>query len=844
MSTLEATNDERERARQIIEFTSTHLFLTGKAGTGKTTFLRELKQDSPKRMIVLAPTGIAAINAGGSTIHSFFQLPFAPFIPDEKYKHMDFKLRKQKIKLIKSLDLIVIDEISMVRADLLDQIDAVLRQYRNKYEPFGGVQLLMIGDLQQLSPVAKEEEWNLLSQYYESPYFFSSLALKHTQYVTIELKTVYRQSDPTFLHILNCIRSNKADANVLQQLNQRYIPNFSPDDKDAYIRLVTHNRQAQQINEAELAKITGKTYNYNAEISGTFPEYSYPTDAQLTLKVGAQIMFIKNDPEKRFYNGTLGEVTALDDKCCTVRTADGRFEMMLEKEEWLNTRYALNEKTQQIEEKTEGSFQQFPIKLAWAITIHKSQGLTFEKAIIDAHSAFAHGQTYVALSRCKTLEGLVLSTPIPASAIIQDNAVCQFNERVEQQQPTANAIDILRHQHCLKLVSGLFDFSSIRHTLSAVVRLLEESFSKLYPETLKTYNATLSPFNDNILAVAEKFQSQYQRLVFANTEEEISPELQERIQKGAGYFHKQLLPLYELVHNTHLPTDNKETQKRVTNILGALKEEMTNKCYLLAYVVKNGFNVLDYQKCRAMLAAGQSVTPQGTVATPDLTENKETTSSKRIDKLEIPSGVQHRDLYESLYTWRAQKAKEENKLVYQVLQSKAILGISNILPMNKQTLSLIPYFGVKGMEAYGEELLEIVHKYVKDHGIEVKEPSLFESKKQATVTSVPKEPENRHKSANTTLALFKAHKTIEEIAKERNLAVSTIYGHLQLCVSDGTLPLEEFITPEKINKIKAGLEKIPNLDEIKISEVRSLLHNEFLFAEIAAVKYIYFDRNK
>ena len=834
MSTLETTNDERERARQIIEFTGTHLFLTGKAGTGKTTFLRQLKEDCPKRMIVLAPTGIAAINAGGSTIHSFFQLPFAPFIPNDKYRKMDFKLRKQKIKLIRSLDLIVIDEISMVRADLLDQIDAVLRQYRNRYEPFGGVQLLMIGDLQQLAPVAKEEEWNLLSQYYESPYFFSSQALKQTQYVTVELKTVYRQSDPVFLHLLNCIRSNKADAQVLAQLNKRYIPNFTPQATDRYIRLVTHNWQAQQINDGELAKIKEKTYVFKADISGTFPEYSYPTEAQLNLKLGAQVMFIKNDIERRYYNGTLGEIIAIDEKCCKVRTADHRFEVNLEKEEWLNTRYALNEKSQQIEEKVEGSFQQFPIKLAWAITIHKSQGLTFERAIIDAHSAFAHGQTYVALSRCKTLEGLVLSSPIPASAIIQDSAVCHFNEQVEQQSPTANAIDILRHQHCLKLISSLFDFSSIRHALNATVRLMEESFSKLYPETLKRFNETQSPFNDEILSVAEKFQSQYQRLVFSNAGEKISPELQERIRKGANYFHEKLLPINELAQHTYLPTDNKEIKKRVTNILDLLKEETLNKCYLLAYVGKNGFDIVDYQKCRAMVAAGQPVTSQGTVDTKVLEEIKEEHSSpKRQEKIIVPSEIQHPELYRQLCTWRNEKASAEKVPVYLIIQSKAILGIANILPMDKRTLSLIPYFGTKGLESYGEEILEIIHKYVKENDIQVKEPTFIPLKQKAKEKT--QKEKDKKKSNQITLELFRQNKTVETIAKERELSVSTIYGHLQTCVTEGLLALEEFVSPEKIKKIRAYYNQQENPETLKLTDIRNALGSDFEYAEISAV---------
>ena len=311
-------NPEIALAWQFIENTGTHLFLTGKAGTGKTTFLRKLRAESPKRMIVLAPTGIAAINAGGVTIHSFFQVPFAPYVPESSFSAdgkatYRFRYGKEKINIIRSIDLLVIDEISMVRADLLDSVDAVLRRFRDRNKPFGGVQLLMIGDLQQLSPVVKDDEWQMLRKYYDTPYFFSSQALKQTEYCTIELKKVYRQNDGTFLELLNRIRENRCDGQVLEALNRRYIPNFVPDKEEGYIRLVTHNYQAQRINDHELEQLPGRSYAFRAKIDGKFPEYSYPTDEVLELKRGAQVMFVKNDisGEHRYYNGMIGEVTAV-----------------------------------------------------------------------------------------------------------------------------------------------------------------------------------------------------------------------------------------------------------------------------------------------------------------------------------------------------------------------------------------------------------------------------------------------------------------------------------------------------------------------------------------------------
>ena len=313
-------NPEIALAWQFIENTGTHLFLTGKAGTGKTTFLRRLKAESPKRMIVLAPTGIAAINAGGVTIHSFFQVPFAPYVPESSFSAdgkatYRFRYGKEKINIIRSIDLLVIDEISMVRADLLDSVDAVLRRFRDRNKPFGGVQLLLIGDLQQLAPVVRDEEWALLRTFYDSPFFFDSKALKQTDYVGIELQRVYRQSDGRFVELLNRVRDGRVDRNVLDELNRRYVPGFRPGDDEGYITLTSHNHTADAINERRLAELDAPSHTFEAEIEGSFPEYLYPTHPSLTLKKGAQVMFVKNDPspEKRYYNGRIGTVTALDE---------------------------------------------------------------------------------------------------------------------------------------------------------------------------------------------------------------------------------------------------------------------------------------------------------------------------------------------------------------------------------------------------------------------------------------------------------------------------------------------------------------------------------------------------
>ena len=420
---MERGNFELDVARFIVEKTDMSLFLTGKAGTGKTTFLREVVRHTKKKCIVLAPTGIAAVNAGAMTIHSFFQFGLGPFVQGVIEPKSDFRINKSKLELIRHLQLLIIDEVSMVRADLMDHIDVELRRIRRNSKPFGGVQLLMIGDLQQLPPIAHGVEDELLRQYYKTLYFFSSSALKSMKYSCIELKNVYRQTDRHFIDILNHARDCTLTSQDISDLNARYVPGFSPKPEDGYIRLMTHNRQVDYVNAAEMEKLDSKSYTFVAAVTGTFPEESYPTANSLTLKKGAQVMFIKNDPERRFINGTLGEVKSIDKNSIAVRLAESGTIIEVEPMEWQNIRYQFDEESKEISSKQIGRFKQYPLKAAWAITVHKSQGLTFDKAIIDVHAAFSPGQAYVALSRCRTLDGLVLSSTVSASVFMRDNAV-------------------------------------------------------------------------------------------------------------------------------------------------------------------------------------------------------------------------------------------------------------------------------------------------------------------------------------------------------------------------------------------------------------------------------------
>ena len=503
-------NNELLTAWDFVENTGRSIFLTGKAGTGKTTFLRTVMQQSRKRPIVVAPTGVAAINAGGVTIHSFFQLPFSPYVPGAKVESK-FDFSREKRKIIASIDLLIIDEISMVRADLLDAIDAVLRRFRDHNLPFGGVQLLLIGDLAQLTPVVTPEDERLLKPYYDTPYFFGSKALQQIDYVTIQLEHVYRQQDESFIKILNEVRNGHPSAEALAQLNSRAILNsqFSILNSQLAIRLTTHNHLANYYNESELQKLPGRSYSYRAEIKGTFPDYSYPTAETLELKVGAQVMFVKNDPsgEHLYYNGRIGRVMEASEKHLTVYCEGDANAIEVEPLEWENTRYTLNEVTREIESEVQGTFKQLPLRLAWAITIHKSQGLTFDHAIIDANQSFAPGQVYVALSRCRTLEGLTLATPLEARSIINDQRVDSYIAQQESEaERSIQQLPVLKQEYERYLLLQLFDFRSILLLQETMVRIFAEFFYHSHASLKQLHNQALFDLRQHVLAIADRWQ--------------------------------------------------------------------------------------------------------------------------------------------------------------------------------------------------------------------------------------------------------------------------------------------------------------------------------------------------
>lgn len=708
-------NSQLELAFNFIQYTGANLFLTGKAGTGKTTFLRKLKEISPKRMIVVAPTGVAAINAGGVTIHSFFQLPFGPYIPGadsmvaqektslpQANKQIN-KFGKEKINILRSLDLLVIDEVSMVRADLLDAISDVLKRYKNKEKPFGGVQLLLIGDLHQLAPVVKENEWELLKRHYASAFFFESKALKESTYRCIELTQVYRQSDETFITILNKIRDNRIDSQTLAELNKRYIPHFHPSDEEGYITLTTHNYLAQQINNSRLSQLPGKLYSFTAKIDGDFPSYSFPTDEQLQLKQGAQVMFIKNDSSgnQRYYNGKIGIVTTLTSGKIQVRCTEENEDITVEPEEWSNVKYAIDNETKEITETVEGVFSQYPLKTAWAITIHKSQGLTFEKAIVDASSSFSHGQVYVALSRCKTLEGLVLSSPIRFDSVIKDNLVQGFIIYVEQNQPCEQHLLSARKQYYLTLLVELFDYKGVLRRLSYVSHLFYEHLQKLYPELTNRYGTAVALCRTHLSEIGARFQEQLQYMVTESTDCEHDEAIRERIVKGVAYFKDKTTEIISaLLNDTHPEIDNKEVRKTIEKALTYLQQEVEVKLLTLD-ASSGGFQIKNYLSARAKAMIEQSKRK----------EKVKKASAANSVKLEISTDIIHPELYQSLRTWRNELASKAGLPAYAILHQKALLGIANTLPTNSKELLAVPGIGKKVIEKYGIQLLEIVDDY-------------------------------------------------------------------------------------------------------------------------------------
>ncbi|HEX2534957.1 MAG TPA: helix-turn-helix domain-containing protein [Chitinophagaceae bacterium] len=728
-------NDFFRLAAGFVQHTGRHVFLTGKAGTGKTTFLKYLKENTLKNIAIVAPTGVAAINAGGVTMHSFFQLPMGLYLPTRQYAYHEgqgdvttelslfrnLRLNKTKRALLKELELLIIDEVSMVRADMLDCVDAILRHFRHQPDlPFGGVQVLYIGDLFQLPPVTNPRDWTVLKEFYKSPFFFDSLAVQQAPPVYIELKKIYRQSDDRFIDVLNAIRNNSASGEDLELLNRHYQPQFLPRKEDQYITLTSHNAKADAINSRELQKLPGKMRSFEGTIKGEFNEKACPVERTLYLKEGAQIMFIKNDKgeNRRFFNGKIGTVSRFTDDGIFVSFPGEAGELELETETWNNIRYSYNPEADKIDEEELGSYTQYPVRLAWAITIHKSQGLTFERAIIDAGEAFAAGQVYVALSRLTTLEGMVLYSRIQPHCIRTDERILSF---AQSELP--------------------------REELEAL--LLEEQKKFISHSLLTTFNLS------KVVDTLDAHYASYDGRQIPDEEEAIA---------WAGT----------------LMDKAKEQQEVALRFIQQLER-------LLQSAETDGFQHL-YGRIEA--AAAYFV--------------------KLFDETILPSVKTHAEQWKKKS--RAKKYSNDLDTLRLILERKK-MSIQHAVHLAKGL--------TQGLDAIA--LLQIVEEQRR--------------KLQSTAAPEEKEKDTKEKVARgqtrvLSLELYRAGKTVQEIAAERNLTVSTIEGHLASYIESGDIAISEIVSEDRLPVIVKAIEES---EPRTLGTIKSKLGSKYSYGEIKAV---------
>ncbi|OQA01588.1 MAG: ATP-dependent DNA helicase RecQ [Bacteroidetes bacterium ADurb.Bin408] len=815
-------NEPLQLAYEFVQHTSAHVFLTGKAGTGKTTFLHQLRKTTPKRMVVVAPTGVAAINAGGVTMHSFFQLSFGPQLAhliDQKNKgnavKQDYvkKFNREKIKLIKCTDLLVIDEISMVRADMLDAVDEILRRFKDPDKPFGGTQLLMIGDLQQLSPVIKEDEWKLLKDHYDTVYFFSSKALRQTQVVNIELTHIYRQSEAHFINILGKIRDNKADTETLKALNARYLPDFNPDEKEGYIILTTHNATAHNINKQKLDALKRKTFTFSAVTEGDFFESIYPTDAHLELKEGAQVMFVKNDSkrEKQYYNGKIARVKTIDDDTIYVVSPEDNTEIAVERETWHNVKYSLNDTTKEIEEQIVGKFTQFPLKLAWAITIHKSQGLTFDKAIIDAGSSFAFGQVYVALSRCRSFEGMVLRSPISQQAIKSDRFVSEYTEDIGRTPPDSAQLKALKIQFQKEKIAELFSFDALLYRFSRLKKLVSDNGGVLHQGVTEQLLQVETAMINDLCIVSEKFGKQLIQLYQAADIPAENMAIQDRVTKASAYFAGKTRDIFkDKLSHISFETDNKEISKVLDESTDALMKEAHIKLSCLE-ACKDSFDTVKYIKAKTN--ADITYKPLALTKTSQMQDN-------------FMRNLPHPVLYKHLRQWRQAVSETEEVPVYMVLPQKSMARLLAELPATPFQLKKIKGIGKIKATRYGQEILEIINSYCLENGI------IRDTAEQEEPVMVKKQKEASHA---ITLRLLREGHSIGRISEIQKLALSTIEGHIARHIGSGNVSIFEVMEKDKAESIiryfhihgDASMHQAKNAlgDSVTYSELRYVLNH-------------------
>ena len=698
-------NPDLALAERCLRLTNRSLFLTGRAGTGKTTFLRRLRDTLPKRMIVTAPTGVAAINAGGVTLHSFFQIPLGPWLPgiqrDESPENARrFRVSRDKIALFRGMDLLVIDEISMVRCDLLDAVDDVLRRYRRPDLPFGGVQLLMIGDLRQLPPVANDAEWDLLRSRYDTPYFFSSRALAELDWQCVELRRVYRQAEGPFLDLLNAVRDGAPSPAVLASLNRRCLPASAPPPPDGVVTLCTHNWQADRINADRLDALPGDPVRFRAAVSGDFPETSFPMESDLLLKPGAQVMFLKNDPNGAFYNGKIGTVLTVAPDLVRVASPGSPDPVEARPMAWENRKYALDPDSGSIRETVEGTFTQIPLRPAWAVTIHKSQGLTFDRVVVDTGRAFAPGQVYVALSRCRTLDGLSLLTPVTAAACFADPLVSDFTARLADAAPTPDTLERDRLRYQRALLADLFAFAPLQKTLSSLSYALFEADSTL-PPPLRTAADAAHDLLDETSRVAASFLPTLRAYLDETPDAEQNAPLAARLRAAADWFLPRLATdIPSALSSVDWDVDNRQLRTRLRRRLDAFLDLLRAKA--ACFEALAGSAPFTVERLLTARAYGHLHHPSPTPTSS--TRTRKTAPSALPGDASPPPAA----LVDALRLWRKQKAESLHRPAYHIFSQKTLYALASLAPDTLSALSTVYGLGPARLRDYGEEILAVI----------------------------------------------------------------------------------------------------------------------------------------
>ncbi len=804
-------NEVFELAYRFVTETGENIFLTGKAGTGKTTFLKYLKENCTKNMVVAAPTGVAAINAAGVTLHSLFQLPFHPFLPTANNREellKKLKYNNQRLQLLRKMEVLVIDEISMVRCDVMDAIDTILRSVRRNYHlPFGGVQLLCIGDLHQLPPVAQNHEWSILQEYYASPFFFDSMAVKEQQPVLIELNKIYRQKEQSFVDLLNSVRTNNMTNEDFENLHERFIPSFRPGYDENFITLTSHNKQAELINNSEIQKLLTPHFIYKAEVENDFPESMYPADPSLMLKQGAQVMFVKNDVvEKKYFNGKIGVISKLDQNKIVV-DCDG-IEIEVYKETWENSKYSLNRADGKLTQETVGLFTQYPLRLAWAITIHKSQGLTFDKVMIDAGAAFSSGQVYVALSRCTSLSGIVLLSKIPSSAIYSNDNVVKGQSSLTHKGSLADRFAGARQVYTQQLLEEIFSFTDIADALELLKFNVGIQREKLNNGSYEWIEKLQQEFLIDKIN-GEKFIRHIIAMMKDEPVIEKNELLQTRVSAAAGHFAPRLIAQLEKLKTQPLITEHKETADIINEHLVAAAAALHVSQYLLAFC-NQPFSVTSFLVHKlnyAQVKFGINCYA----------------SSQRNSKTDSPNP----ELYETLKRWRNLICEEDGTPIFMVASHATLKDICSFLPKTKRDLLLISGFGKAKVDKYGDDILDTVNDYCERYGIEsnidAKKANPKRVRKEKATDALPK-----ISTQESTYSLFKAGKKINEIASERNLTISTIEGHIAACIEKGLIDIGEVMKIERYKEVAAVMK---DKGERTLSEMREL-HPSIGFGEM------------